>query len=118
MISAKRKLPVGTTFAFALSEPAKVTFTFTQSIAGRRLHGRCVALNRRNARKPRCRRTVPRGTLTFAGHAGANRVLFYGRLPRGQLLKPGRYTTTITAANAAGRSALRQLTFTIVGKTR
>jgi len=73
-----------------------------------------VATTRRNRRKPRC--TIPniRGTLAFSGHAGTNRVRFQGRLSRSKKLKPGLYTLTIAATDAAGnRSNARSASFTI-----
>jgi hypothetical protein len=118
-ISARRRLPVGTTFRFELNEPATVTFSFTQSAAGRIVRGRCVAVTKRDARRRRCRRTVVRGTLSFAAHRGANTVRFQGVLARGRHLKPGTYTLAIAAALAgARRSAPSRLRFTIVARGR
>jgi virginiamycin B lyase len=114
-ISAKRKLPVGTTFSFVLNESARVTLTFTQAVTGRRVHGRCVARNARGAKRRRCSLAVVRGTLTVTGHAGANSVHFEGRLAGRRRLGPGSYTVAIIAANPAGqRSATQRLSFTIV----
>jgi len=114
--NARRKRPpVGTTFSFALNEPAAVTFSFTRPGAGRRVHGKCVAPSARNRRKPRCTRTILAGRLTFAAHVGANRVRFAGRISRASKLKAGRYTLNILATNAQGaHSAQRSLGFTIV----
>jgi len=63
---------------------------------------RCRPLTRSNRRKRRC--TIPnvRGTLSFNGHAGTNKVKFQGRLSRSKKLKPGRYTLTITTTDSAG----------------
>jgi hypothetical protein len=89
---SKEKPPIGTTFSFSLDEPAAVTFGFARGGGGGRA-----------------------GALAFEGHAGTNRVAFQGRLPGGRKLKPGRYTLSIAAANAAGaRSARWTLSFTIV----
>jgi hypothetical protein len=118
-ISAKRKLPVGTTFSFVLNEPASARFVFTQSVLGRKIKGRCVASTQRHAHTRRCRVTIVRGTLALTAHAGANRVRFQGLLARGRRLKPGTYTVAITAAIAgAPRSARSTLTFTIVRRVR
>jgi hypothetical protein len=90
-ISAAR-VPTGTTFAFALNEPAAITFSF-----------------------------VPRGatrgeSFSFPGHGGTNRVDFDGRLTGTQKLSPGRYTLTISATDTAGQNApQQQLEFTITG---
>src|SRR5207245_7126439 len=81
-LARKRRPPIGTTFSFRLNEAARVTLTFTQSAAGRRVSGRCVRPTRRNARRPRCRRTVTAGALSLAAHAGTNRLRFQGRLSR------------------------------------
>jgi hypothetical protein len=114
-ISAKKKIPVGTTFSFALNELATVTLRFTQQTLGRTVHGECVAPSTKNPRKPRCARKIVAGTLTFTGRLGANKVRFAGRISESSKLKPGRYTLQITATNTQGkRSAPRSLTFTIV----
>jgi hypothetical protein len=111
----KRKPPVGTAFSFSLNEQASVSFAFTQRVAGRHVGHSCVAKNRKNARRRSCTRTVTAGVLSFAAHAGTNKVSFQGRISRSQKLKPGRYTLVITAMNAAGaRSAPASLSFTIV----
>jgi hypothetical protein len=111
----KPKPPVGTTFSFALNEQARVTFTFTQQLPGRKVRGKCVAPTKHNRHKPACKRIVTPGTLAFTGHPGTNKVFFDGRLSRSKRLKPGRYTLTITATNAVGQhSRSQKLTFTIV----
>jgi len=112
----KRKLPpLGTTFSFTLNEPARVSFAFTQRVGGREMSRKCVAQTKTNRRKHACKQTVTRGTLSFTGHAGTNRVSFQGRISHSLELRPGTYTLIITATNAAGqRSAPKQLTFTIV----
>jgi hypothetical protein len=113
--SRTRKPPVGTTFSFTLNEQASVSLTFTQSLPGRRVNGKCVAQSKRNRDKRACKRTVFAGALAFTGHPGLNKVAFQGRLSRSRELKPGSYTMTITAVNATGQSSQPQtLSFTIV----
>ncbi len=113
--NSKKKPPLGTTFSFNLNEAAKVSFAFTQRVGGREMSRRCVAQTKANRRKHACKRTVTRGTLSFTGHDGTNRVSFQGRISHSLELRPGTYTLIITATNAAGqRSAPKQLTFTIV----
>jgi hypothetical protein len=113
-VSAKRTLPVGTTFAFALNESATVRFSFRRQASGRRVHRACLAETKTNRRQPRCRRTILAGTLTFRGHPDTNSVRFAGRLSATHKLKPGRYTLLIIATNTQGkRSSPRSLTFTI-----
>jgi hypothetical protein len=112
----RRRPPVGTVFAFTLDQPAAVAFAFTQPLGGRVVNRRCVSRTKANAHKKACRLTLTRGLLTFAGHTGANRVAFQGRVSRTRRLTPGTYTLAITATNAAGQaSAPARLTFTIVG---
>jgi hypothetical protein len=65
-----------------------------------------------------CTRTLTRGTLPpFSGHTRfVNKVVFQGRVSAPKTLRPGRYTLTVAATNAAGlRSTPRSLSFTIVG---
>jgi hypothetical protein len=107
--------PVGTTFSFSLNQQASVTFGFTQRGSGRKVNKKCVAPTKSNRRKPACVRTVAAGTLTFAGHSGANEVAFQGRVSSAKKLVPGRYTVTIIATNAAGmRSAPASLSFAVM----
>jgi hypothetical protein len=114
-ISKKKKSPVGTTFSFTLNEQASVSFAFTQKLAGRRVKGKCVAQTKNNRHKPSCKRTVTRGTLSFTGHSGVNKVVFQGRISRSKKLGLGRYTLLITAISATGqRSQPKSLSFTIV----
>jgi uncharacterized repeat protein (TIGR01451 family) len=110
-----RRVPVGTTISFKLSEPSRATLTFSQPKTGRKVGRRCKPVTRANRRKPRC--TIPnvRGTLVFNAHAGMNRVRFQGRPSRTKRLKPGRYLLTITARDSAGNPSRPRTTgFTIV----
>ena len=114
LIQARRRLPVGTRFGLTVNQAARVTLTFGQAVRGRRLHGRCRALNARDRHSPGCLRAVVRGKLSvrFAA-AGRRTVRFKGRLGA-RRLRPGRYTVTVRAA-ASGRSVTRRLHFTITG---
>jgi Concanavalin A-like lectin/glucanases superfamily len=109
----KHKLPVGTTFSFSLNESANVSFSFTQPAAGRKTKARCAVQPKHRHRGNVCKHSVVRGTLSFAGHAGMNKVSFQGRSGKHKL-KPGSYILVITAANAAGHSSPKSLSFTIV----
>ena len=112
---SRKRAPLGTTFSFTINEQAGVSFTFTQKANGRRVHGRCVAQNRKNRRKRGCKRIVTRGVLSLAAHAGANKVAFQGVISHSKKLRRGTYTMLITAANAARqRSNTKSLTFTTV----
>jgi hypothetical protein len=60
-------------------------------------------------------RTATAGTLSFAGHAGANRVAFQGLVSHSKRLPLGSYALIIIATNSAdARSAPASLSFTIV----
>jgi endonuclease/exonuclease/phosphatase family metal-dependent hydrolase len=111
-----RRTPVGTTISFGLSETARVTVAFARTHQpGRLVGGRCVAPSRRNRGRRACARSLPAGSLSLNGTAGPNRMRFQGRLSRRRSLRPGRYRTTITAADAAGnRSLPRTATFTVL----
>ena len=112
----KKAPPLGTTFSFALNEPAHVSFAFTRKLTGRKAKGSCVAPTKRNARKPACTRTVTAGILSFTGHAGSiNKVSFQGRVSASRRLAPGHYTLLITATATSGTSHPVSLSFTIVG---
>jgi len=111
-----RRAALGTTFSFTLDQAASVSLSFTQPATGRRVKGRCVAKTHSNRHKPRCHRTVTRGTLTLGAHAGVNHVAFEGRVSASRRLRPGSYTVVITATNTAKQqSAAKRLSFKIVG---
>jgi hypothetical protein len=116
VLASKRKLPpIGTVFSFTLNEQASVSLAFTQRVAGRTVKGKCVPQTQKNRRDAACKRTVTAGTLSFAGHGGANRVSFQGLISRTKKLAPGAYTVVISAANSANQTARsRGLGFTIV----
>jgi hypothetical protein len=114
-VSAKPKPPVGTTFSFALNEPASITLSFTQHAIGRKHHTKCVTQTGKNRHAQRCTRALPAGHLTFTGHPGTNKIRFAGRITHTNKLKPGRYALTITATNPQhAHSPPRSLNFTIV----
>ena len=110
----KRKLPVGTTFSFALNEPASVTFTFTEPANGRKVGKKCVAQTKKNKRKHRrCTRTVVAGTLTFSAHTGTNKLRFEGRISKHKKLKPGSYSLVVSATASGEHATASTLHFTI-----
>ncbi len=106
---------VGTAVRFTLSERAGVTLRIRRAAPGRRAGGACRAPDAGNRSKPPCTRYMRlRGSLTYSGVAGANRVLLRGRLGR-RALPPGRYRLVARAGDAAGnRSAARRAEFRIV----
>jgi hypothetical protein len=81
----------------------------------RRVSGKCVARNARNRRRHACKRTVTRGVVALAGHAGVNKIAFQGLIVRSKKLPLGNYTLLLGATNGAGQhSAVQSLRFTIV----
>jgi streptogramin lyase len=113
-LTKKRKTPTGTTFSFVLNEPSSVSLTFTQKLAGRKVHGSCKAQSKSNRHKPACKRTVTAGTIVLSGHAGLNKVAFQGRISAAKKLRPGSYTLGIVARAAGKASSPATLRFTIV----
>ncbi len=107
--------PVGTTFSFALNEPASVNLAFTQRVPGRRVAARCIAPGHGNAGRPRCKRPLTVGSFALPGHAGLDELDFQGRLSRSKTLKPGSYLVSLSASDARGLKVVsRSLSFTIV----
>jgi hypothetical protein len=83
-------------------------------VRGRLVNGRCVKQTRKNRRHPRCPQLISvRGTLTRTGSAGANALVFDGKIGGGRL-GPGSYRLTlIPAANGRAGNAQRT-TFTLL----
>jgi hypothetical protein len=113
---SSRRIPLGTTFSFALNEPANVSLVFTQRVTGRRVQGRCVAGSRKNRRERVCGRMLNRGSVSVAERVGRHRISFDGRLSHAGRLPPGNYTVVFNATSSTGQhSSPRQLSFTVVG---
>jgi CSLREA domain-containing protein len=111
----RKRAPTGTTFSFSLNAGANVTFTFIQRVNGGQVKGKCLRRGRKLRRRPACKRTITRGTLSFAAHSGTNTVAFQGRISRSKKLKPGSYSLLITATNSEGQAtASPRPRFTIV----
>lgn len=115
-LSTRRKPPVGTTFSFHLDQPATVTFTFTQTAAGRKASGKCIAQTNRNKHKPRCSLTRVAGKLRLSAPQGTDHVRFQGRVSRTHRLKPGRYTLVVIATANGTTSLPSNLNFTIAAR--
>ena len=105
--------PRGTTFSLRLDQAATVTVRIQRKLPGRRVGRVCKRPIPLLRRRPRCTRLVLKATLRRSARAGLNRIRFTGRV-RGRALKPGRYRAAFTAANTAGTSPPRALSFTIV----
>jgi outer membrane protein assembly factor BamB len=110
--------PVGTTFTFAVNEPARVHFAFERETFGHRVGARCLPTLRTHTRGAhhleRCTHLAESGALEFAGHAGLNHLSFAGRTSHRSKLAPGRYVLVITASNALGTSAPADLAFEVL----
>ena len=91
----------GTTFRYAISEPATVTFAIKRRVRGRRVGGKCRRQTARNRTSKRCIRLVAAGAFQAAGVAGSNRKRFSGRIGK-RALRPGSYVALVTARDAAG----------------
>ena len=111
--ATRHRPPIGTTFRYSLDKAAAVRFDFTKAVRGRYVNGKCVARNSHNKHRHACKRSVIRGTLHFAGHAGVNTVKFFGWLSRSRKLKPGKYTLVITATTPGVGSTSQKLSFTV-----
>ena len=116
---ARVRLPVGTTFRLTLDQRAQVKFSFTQTVSGRGVGGKCVAVTKENRGKPHCQRTVVFATLRHRGNIGTNSLHFEGRINRHKWLAPGTYTLNATAtATASGKQSKPAfLRFTILPAT-
>ena len=99
--AAKRRY--GAIVTYALSEPAKVSFTVLQPQTGRRTRsGRCVKSSNANRRGRRCTRLVAlRGSFVLAGVAGSNHFRFTGRLA-GRTLPAGSFRLVATPGAGGG----------------
>jgi hypothetical protein len=110
----KKKPPIGTTFSFKLDRAATVTFKFTTSARGRRLGKRCVAQTPKNKHHHACRRSLTAGALSFAAHAGTNKVSFDGLISKHKHLAAGKgYALLVTATASGLHSSTSTLRFTI-----
>jgi hypothetical protein len=102
----------GTTFSFALDQPATIRVKIQRKSSGRRVHGVCKPRRRTG---PRCTRYTTLATLTRSAHAGTNKLPFSGRIRR-TALPPGRYRAVFVATDAAGSSKPQALRFRVVAR--
>lgn len=105
--------PVGTRFAFTLNQSARITFTFTQLLAGRRVKRSCAAPSATDRHAKSCQRTELRGALTYSVAAGVHHLNFDGLIGRTRL-GAGSYAVAVVAAGASGRSHTATLRFAII----
>jgi hypothetical protein len=91
-----------TTISFRLSEAAKVKLSFERKLSGRRVRGRCVKPAK--GARPNCTRySKVRTTMTVQAKAGANNLVFRGRLSRTRVLDAGSYRLTLVATDSTGK---------------
>ena len=114
------KHKTGTTFKYTLSDAATVEIVIAQRVGGRHKGKQCVAPTPKLRRAKRCIRSVLRGILTRASHAGVNSVAFSGRIGT-NALKPGSYSATLTARRPGATNSAEHISkpitilFTILG---
>jgi sugar lactone lactonase YvrE len=102
-------------FRYELSERSRVAVALAQAKRGRRVDGRCRR-GRPKKRSRSCRRWVRRVTLRQLGEAGANKLVFSGRV-RGRRLPAGRYRATLTGEDRVGnRSEPSRLRLRVVAR--
>jgi Bacterial Ig-like domain (group 3) len=106
--------PIGTTFRFTTNQLAEVVFSFTHTVTGRLVGGKCVPVTKQNSGKPHCRRPAIAATLRHIDRAGKHSLHFEGRIDQRRWLAPGPYTLKITAIAYARRSRPATLRFTIL----
>jgi hypothetical protein len=114
---AHKRIPVGTTISFTLSQAAAVTLTFQRAQPGTSSAGRCLAPSPKRRHDRHCTRyTTVHGSVSIAAPAGANRVGFDGVLDGGAKLAPGSYRLALSASDAGGTtSAAQRPSLTLVG---
>ena len=111
------------TIGFRLSEAAKVALSFERKLSGRRVRGRCVRAPK-GTRTNCTRYSKLKPRLAVEGKAGANRLVFRGRLSRSRVLAVGRYRLSLVATDATGkrsaasRVSLRMLDSPTVARAR
>jgi hypothetical protein len=119
-LSARRRIPTGTTIRWRVNEQSRTTLAFTRLLPGRRVGRRCLAPTRARRRRARCtRRVTVRIPLVYTTAAGLHRLRFHGPLTSRRRLAPGRYELAVSAADAAGnRSAPRRARFRMLAEAR
>jgi streptogramin lyase len=105
LVNLARVTPKGTTFAYSLSESARVTIAVDQRRIGRRVKGKCVKSAHKNRAGKRCTYYRTLNNFSRTATAGKNVLAFSGRLGS-KRLAVGRYRAVATAVDAAGNSSL------------
>ncbi len=108
-----RRAHRGTTFMFALDQPATVTVKIQRKTTGRRVGRACRPATSALRHTRKCTLYVAAASLTRTAHIATNKLPFTGRIS-GKPLPAGRYQAGFTAADSAGVSGPRTIAFTIV----
>jgi hypothetical protein len=104
----------GTTFRWALSEAATVTFAIKRRLPGRLVGGKCRRPTALNRSRRRCVRLVGAGAFRAAGVVGPNTKRFSGRIGK-KTLRPGSYVARVSARDVAGNvSKTASAKFTVI----
>jgi hypothetical protein len=104
----------GTRFRYRLSEASTVRISIFRIKRGRRVGRRCLRATFRRRHRPRCTRSIKKGTLRAPGKEGRNSKFFSGRI-RGTALRRGKYKAVFRATDSAGnKSRRRTLRFRII----
>lgn len=104
----------GTSFAYTLSEDARVVFTIERQDAGRLVGRTCRRPSRSNRRRKACKRFVKVGSFAQDGRSGPNTRPWSGKIGT-RALRPATYRASLTAKDAGGlASTPRRLSFKIV----
>jgi hypothetical protein len=110
------RAPLGTTFRFAVSEPASVTIAIARLLPGVSRRGHCAPLGARAVATPkrRCDRSVAVGSIVRSSvAAGSDAIPFSGVIGH-RKLAAGSYTAAVSAHNADGLARSVNLRFNIV----
>jgi hypothetical protein len=111
-----RRAKRGATFRYRLTERARVRFSLSRRVTGRRVGGRCRPTSRRNAGRRKCKRLARITSFSANGKAGLNRTKLRGR-PGKRKLPSGSYRVTGVATDrAGGKSRASKASFSV--KTR
>ena len=103
----KAKAPVAAAVSYSLNVSASVGFTVERRAPGRRAGRKCVKPTKANGGKAKCTRFLPvKGGFTHLGAAGANKLMFSGRIGGGAL-KPGAYRLTAAAGDSTATAGFK-----------
>ena len=98
------------TFRVTISQPASLTMSFARASTGKSVAGKCVKKTKKNRKARDCKRYTDVGAFKVDVVAGANSVVFSGKL-KGRALKRATYrvTATPTSQGVVGKPAVRSL---------